>query len=102
MTLPNNEKIEITKEGILPLNLKISAEGRKASVLPGLQNTSLLSLGQLCDDYCTIALRKSDMKVYKNNNLVLKGIRNVAYGLWDAQIKPQKLPPMTEEVNVMI
>ena len=102
VTLPNNEKIEITKEGILPLNLKISAEGRKASVLPGLQNTSLLSLGQLCDDDCTIALSKSDMKVYKNNNLILKGIRNITDGLWDVQITPRKLPPMTEEVNVMI
>ena len=102
VVLPNNDTIAVTKQGILPMNHGISPAGRKASVLPGLKNTSILSLGQLCDDNCTIALTKCDMKVYKNNNMIMSGLRNHTDGLWDVKITPQIPLTISEKVNVII
>jgi len=84
--LPNNESIKITKQGTLPLSDNITMDGRKASVLPGLKNASLLSLGQLCDNDCKIILQKENMTVYKNNTIILTGLRNKRDGLWDVQL----------------
>jgi len=102
VVLPNNDTIAVTKQGILPINPSISPARRQASVLPGLANTSLLSLGQLCDDNCTIALTKCDMKVYKKNSMIMSGLRNHKDGLWDVKITPQIPLPISEKVNVII
>ena len=47
-------------------------------------NHSLISLGQLCDDGCTVVLTKNDLIVYKHNEKILKGIqRKTGVGLRD-------------------
>ena len=56
-------------------------------ILPKLTNTSLLSIGQLCDDNCIALFRKHDLHVFKNNRLVLKGLRNYLDGLWDVPLR---------------
>ena len=52
-------------------------------MLPKLTNSSLLSIGQLRDDNCAAFFRKHDLHVFKNNKLVLNGVRNYFDGLWD-------------------
>ena len=84
--LPNANTITSSKQGILPLSSLLSTQAKKALVLPQLQSSSLISLGQLCDDDCTVQLNKHFLKVFKNKNLIMKGIRNQYDGLWDIPV----------------
>ena len=59
--LPNNQHIQSSIHGILPLSNQLSTTAKSAHVLPKLR-TSLISLGQLADDNCTIVLTKQHLK----------------------------------------
>ena len=81
VTLPNNDTLQSTTMGNLPIP-KLSSTASTAYVLPGfLSNTSLLSLGQLADDNCLILLDKKYLRIFKNFELILKGYRNRTDGL---------------------
>lgn len=45
-----------------------------------------MSLGELCDDNCIITLNTIKLKVCKNNKIIMQGVRNQKYGLWDMPI----------------
>ena len=87
VTLPNNEQISSTEQGQLPLHSKLSNTALTAAVLPGLQSSSLISLGQLCDDDCDILLNKKSLFVVKDNELMMEGLRNKGDKLWDIPIR---------------
>ena len=72
--------------GILPLHQSLTNRAKQVQVLPKLTNSSLLSIGQLCDDNCAALFRKHDLHVFKYNKLVLKGVRNYCDGLWDVPL----------------
>ena len=86
VTLPNSNSIFSETKGQLPLSAKLSPKAKEAIVLPKLQSSSLISLGQLCDDNCNVHLDKKELKVYKEKELVMKGYRNPVDGLWDIPI----------------
>ena len=88
VTLPNAKAISSTTQGELSLHHTISKQGRNAIILLQLQSSSLISLGQLCDDNCKVHLDKEEMNACKNGKVVLKGIRNKHDGLWDMPLKP--------------
>ena len=67
VTLPNNVSIQSTEKGNIPFSAKLSASAKDASILPGLESSSLVSLGQLCDDDCEILLNKKSLFVIKEN-----------------------------------
>ena len=81
--LPNNETITSTVTGQLPFSDKLSTSARQAHVFNDLHSASLVSLGQLCDDDCTIFLHKDFHYVFKSNKLLVTGTRNKSDGLWD-------------------
>ena len=83
VTLPNGEAIKIPKKGLLPMDNKLSTTATTAYILPNLHNTSLLSIGQLCNDDCVAIFDKKNMYIVKNKKIILKGIRNLTDGLWD-------------------
>ena len=83
--LPNDEAIQSKQHGFLPIK-SLSRAANKVHILPGIKNSSLLSLGQLCDDGCLVNLTKDKLLVYKNDLLVLKGFRNRNDGLWDVPL----------------
>ena len=58
-------------------------------VFPCITNSSLISIGKLCDDGCIAVFDWKNLKVYKNNELVVEGLQNFKDGLWDVKI-PQK------------
>lgn len=89
VTLPNAQPIISTLEGTIPLSSKLSSKARQATVLPHLQSSSLISLGQLCDDNCKVVLDKKQLNVYKDGQVVLTGYRNLKDGLWDIPIMKQ-------------
>ena len=55
-------------------------------ILPELKSSSLISMGQLCDDDCLVVLSKKKLAAIKDNKIVLKGTRNKKDGLWDIPI----------------
>ena len=88
VTLPDNYTITSTSSGFLPLpSQHFSTTARRTAVFDNLHSSSLISLGQLCDDNCDIVLTKTDLKVIKNNKIVLSGFRNHNDGLWDIPIR---------------
>ena len=86
VTLPNNVSIQSTEKGNIPFSSKLSASAKDASILPGLESSSLVSLGQLCDDDCEILLNKKSLFVIKENELILEGYRNQNDLLWDIPV----------------
>ena len=108
VSLPNNTTIQATHRGTLPLPSAISTAAMTAHTFPHLKNTSLLSIGQLCDDDCVAVLDKHKMGIYKNKKLILSGPRNKTDGLWDVKFnKKSSLPSpttsyTTHDLNVVI
>ena len=92
VTLPNNHPINSTQSGTIPLSHKLSIKAKEATVLPNLHSSSLISLGQLCDDDCKVLLDKKELNVYKDDEVLLKGYRNPTDGLWDIPIVQNIIP----------
>jgi len=71
-----------TAELDLP-NLPVQA--RTAHIFPELGNTSLLSVGQLCDAQCTATFTDTTVTITHNNKTILQGIRTKKDNLWHAE-----------------
>ena len=56
--LPDSSHVQATQSGLLPLHHSLSATAKTAHVLDGMTNSSLISIGQLCDDDCVAILDK--------------------------------------------
>ena len=93
VVLPDNTAIKANQEGTLPIKNSLSSCAQKVTILPHLKSSSLISLGQLCDDNCQILLTKKNLFAMKNEKLILQGYRNYSDGLWDIPVhnlKPLK------------
>jgi hypothetical protein len=67
--------------GLLPLSPLLSDTAQKAFVLDDLRTGTLVSLAQLCDDDCIAVFSKFDVKILKNNQVIITGVRT-DNGLW--------------------
>ena len=83
--LPNNNVVHNSTTGILPLSNNLSPTAQTAHVIPEL-HSSLVSLGQLADDDCSVVLNKHKLSVFKNFKCILTDTRNTTDGLWDIPI----------------
>ena len=70
------------KEQEKPLASSLSAHAKKSHIFDGLHSSSLISLGQLCDDDCVAILDKNEINVINGKTPTLKGQRNKTDGLW--------------------
>ena len=95
--LPDQSTIQAKESGQLPLP-HVSTHAKEAKVFQDLKSSSLLSLGQLCDDGCKAILDKEKVTVTKGKNIVLKGVRNPRDGLWDVSLPV----PDTMQMNIII
>lgn len=98
--LPNNNTINTTVQGTLPIASSLSTKAQTAHVLPKL-HTLLISLGQLSDDNCTIILTKHNLNVLKNCRCILQGTKNTVDGLWDIPLKTSSYPTIPK-TNIII
>ena len=100
--LPDNSELTSTHKGLLPiLSNEISQQAKTSTILKNLNSSSLISLGQLCDDDCKVLLTKNKIHVVKNNKIVIQGKRNTNDGLWDIPIeKAPNLPTQHHVDNV--
>lgn len=97
--LPNSSSMTATATGELPLHDIISTLGKKTAIFDSL-HSSLISLGQLCDDNCIVVLGKKIMEVIKNNEVIIRGNRSTSGdGLWDIKL-PQSPHPTPTLLNL--
>ena len=82
--MPNNATLKATKRGRLGVSHSLSKEAKAAVILPGLNSSSLISFGKLCDDDCNVLLKKQKMYAVKKNEIVLEGIQFflINYGIF--------------------
>lgn len=75
---------------LLPLHPSLSKEAQHTYVLDNLPAGTLISLGQLCDDDCIALFTKYNVKIIKNNQIIIvEGKRNdQRTGLWQLDKKP--------------
>ena len=59
-------------------------------ILTKLTSSSLISLGQLCNDDCEILLNKTTILAIKNKKVILRGTRNPNDKLWDIPIQKRE------------
>ena len=95
VVLPDADTIAPTKKGSIPLSTKLSPSAQTTTILPQLKSSSLISLGQICDDDCTVILDKKNLVAIKDKNvnctfenkdIIFKGYRNNIDRLWDIPI----------------
>ena len=67
--LPDGDLLAPSQKGLLPLSNEFSNEAKEATVLKALKSSSLVSLGQICDDNCTIILDKEKLVALKSPNV---------------------------------
>ena len=84
-----------TEQGSIHISKHLSTKTQTATVLKNLKSSSLISLGQICDDNCTIVMDSKKLYAAKTNNIVIDvdennkimtGIRNPQDGLYDIPI----------------
>ena len=56
--LPNNFQVQASHKATLKLHEKISPQALEVLIFPHLKNESLILIGQLCDDNCTVIFMK--------------------------------------------
>ena len=59
-------------QGHLSLSPKLSLPAQNAFVLDGLKTGTLISLAQLCNDYCIAIFDKYDVKILKHDEVTSK------------------------------
>ena len=100
--LPNGTTMIPKHTGQLNLST-LSDNAKKVHIHKNLNDTALISIGQLCDDGCVATFDKKSLKILKNNTLILQGNRNTNDGLWDIQLPPKKSNiPTTSCINAIV
>jgi hypothetical protein len=62
-------------------------QARQARILPGLVNNSLIWVGQLCDNRCSVTFTQDQVAVSKNEKCVMYGSRDPKSRLWRVDLK---------------
>eukprot|EP00957_Ditylum_brightwellii_P126667 9654784-Ditylum_brightwellii.AAC.1 len=109
--LPDSTVIQATHRGPTPLHPTLSDQAQQAHSFPKMMNSSLTSIGHICDDNCTAIFNKQNLKTDKDKDLsivsgkaIIKGTRNKTDGLWDIHIQHNEtIPPViTNEASNFI
>ena len=96
VTIANGGTISPVSRASLPIANSLSQVAQHAFVFDDLKTGSLISVGQLCDDDCIAIFSRYDVKILKNNKIIIVGKRT-DNGLWDIPIPPLPvLPPPTK------
>ena len=95
IVLPNGETLKQSKQGTVQISPKLSKAAQQTTVLDNLKSVSLISLGQICDDKCTIIVNDKKLYAAKSNtvtinvypkNIIMEGFCNPIDGLYNIPI----------------
>ena len=95
--LPDRSTMTNTHEGYLTIPNLLS-NACKTYLFDDMQS-SLISIGQLCDAGCVVTFSKNHVHINKEGELILKGLCNTATGLWTADLDSQpSFPPIIQHI----
>ena len=92
VVLPDAKLLLLTKQGLINISKHVSKEAQKATVLNNLKSASLISLGHIYDNDCTIVMESTTLYASKTKNTkikineedkIMKGDCNTSDGLYD-------------------
>jgi hypothetical protein len=85
--LPNGATMESSHTAELDIP-ELNAAASKAHVLPGMDNHSLLSVGQICDEGYIVTFKQAEVTICDSgNSQFLSGPRDLNTGLWRINLK---------------
>jgi hypothetical protein len=86
VNIPNGTTIQSSHTCNLLLT-DLPNQARQAHILPGLVHNSLISVGQLCDNGCSVTFAQDQVTVSKNEKCVMYGSRDPKSRLWLVDLK---------------
>jgi hypothetical protein len=95
--MPNGTTIQSSHTYNLLLT-DLPHQARQAHILPGLVHNPLISLGQLCDNECSVTFTQDQVTVSRNRKDVMYGSRDPKSSLWRVNLK-QKMRPEIVQCN---
>jgi hypothetical protein len=97
VNMPNGTKIQSSHTCNLLLT-DLPPQARQAHILPGLVHNSLILVGQLYDNECSVTFTQDQATVSKNGKNVMYGSRDPKSRLWRVNLK-QKFEPEIVQCN---
>jgi hypothetical protein len=86
VNMPNGRTIQSSHTCNLLLT-DLPPHARQAHILPGLVHNSLISVGQLCDNGCSVNFDQDQVTVSKNEKCVMYGSQDPKSRLWRVDLK---------------
>jgi hypothetical protein len=90
--MPDGSTITSTHKAVIPIP-GLSLKSRTAHIFPALGNTSLISIGQLCDAGCEVLFDKETATVWYQGKIVMTGTRSPTTRLWTTTLTPPEPTP---------
>jgi hypothetical protein len=97
LNMPNGTTIQLSHTCNLLLT-DLPQQTRQAHILPGIDHNSLISVGQLCDNECSITFTHDQVSVSRKGKNVMYGSQDPKSNLWRVSLK-QKNEPETVQCN---
>jgi hypothetical protein len=97
VNMPNGTTIQSSHTCNLLLT-DLPHQARQARILPGLVHNSLISVGQLCDNECSVTFTPDQVTVSRSEKDVMYGSRDPKSRLWRVNLK-QKMKPEIVQCN---
>jgi hypothetical protein len=97
VNMPNGTTIQSSQTCNLLLT-DLPHQARQAHILPGLVYNSLISVGKLCDNECSVTFTQDQVTVSRNGKDVMYGSRDPKSRLWRVNLK-QKMKPEIVQCN---
>jgi hypothetical protein len=86
VNMPNGTTIQSSHTCNLLLT-DLPPQAGQAHILPGLVHNSLISVGQLCDNECSVTFNQDQVTVSKNRKHLTYGTRDPKSRLWRVNLK---------------
>jgi hypothetical protein len=86
VNMPNGTTIQSSHTCNLLLT-GLPSQARQAHILPGLMHNSLISVGQLCNNGCSVTFTHDQVTVTKDKECVMRGSRDPKSRLWRVDLK---------------
>jgi hypothetical protein len=97
VNMPNDTTIQSSHICNLLLT-DLPHQTRQARILPGLVHNSLISVGQFCDNECSVTFTQEQVTVSRNGKDVMYGYQDPKSRLWRVDLK-QKMKPEIVQCN---
>ena len=85
----NGNTMTATHSVNIPISTQLSKSSTHGHILDHLKTVSLISIGQLFDNFCAAISTKYHVCVIKGGHIVIKGTINNTNGLWNIPIAPK-------------